>query len=280
MGALEGRRAVITGASRGIGAAIAERFVAEGAAVVITARTVDEHDHLAGSLNETLARCRRHGDAVAVLAADLADPTSRGDLIARSTDLLGGPIDLLVNNAVAGIHQPMAEFSHRHRRVMFEVNFEAPLDLMQAVIPGMTERGEGWIVNMTSGAAHHIPGPPFRVGVTPGNGIYGATKAALNRAVYAFAAELSDTGIRINTLDPEKPVATEGSIAHVGDRISADRYAPIEIMAEATVALCSCPPEHTGYMDIDQPLLTDLGRTVMALDGRRPLAASTAIDHV
>src|SRR4051794_11283684 len=69
-----GRRCIVTGASRGIGPAIAERLAAEGASVVITARTVDQHDHLAGSLRETLERCRRYGTTVEVVAADLADP--------------------------------------------------------------------------------------------------------------------------------------------------------------------------------------------------------------
>src|SRR5262245_52496613 len=107
MGRLDGRRAIVTGASRGIGAGLAERLSAEGAAVVITARTVDKHDHLAGSLNETLARCRRHGATVEAVAADLADPTDRARIVPEAVALLGGPIDVLVNNAAAGIHMPM-----------------------------------------------------------------------------------------------------------------------------------------------------------------------------
>src|ERR1700693_3634170 len=122
MGALVGRRAVVTGASRGIGAGLAERLAAEGAAVAITARTVDQHDHLAGSLNETLERCRRHGAEAVVIAADLSDPADRARIIPEAVAALGGPIEVLVNNAAAGIHRPMAEFPHRYRRIMFEVN--------------------------------------------------------------------------------------------------------------------------------------------------------------
>jgi len=271
VGALDGRRAIVTGASRGIGAGIAERFTAEGAAVVITARTVDQHDHLEGSLNVTLARCRRHSDAVVVLAADLADPADRFRIVPESVAALGGPIDVLVNNAAAGIHMPMAEFPHKRRRIMFEVNVEAPLDLAQAVVPAMQDRGEGWIVNLSSAAALAVPGPPFVPGAMPGNGIYAATKAALDRATNALAAELWGTGIRINTLDPVKPVASEGAIAHLGDRIPADRYAPVEVIVEAALALATCPPEQTGHMVHDQHLLDTLGRTVMTLDGTRPL---------
>src|SRR3954462_14525952 len=128
-----GRRCIVTGASRGIGPAIAERLAAEGASVVITARTVDQHDHLAGSLRETLERCRRYGTTVEVVAADLADPDDRSRIIPEAVALLGGDIDILVNNAAAGIHNPMADFPLRRRQIMFEVNLQAPIDLAQAV---------------------------------------------------------------------------------------------------------------------------------------------------
>jgi NAD(P)-dependent dehydrogenase (short-subunit alcohol dehydrogenase family) len=273
VGALDGRRAIVTGASRGIGAGIAERFAAEGAAVVLTARTVAQHDHLEGSLNETLARCRVHSDAVLVIAADLADADDRLRIVPEAVAALGGPIDVLVNNAAAGIHMPMADFPHRRRRIMFEVNVEAPLDLAQAVVPAMLDAGEGWIVNLSSAAALPLAGPPYVPGAMPGNGIYAATKAALDRATNALAAELWGTGIRINTLDPVKPVASEGAIAHLADRIPADRYAPVEVIVEAAVALATCPPEQTGHRNHDQDLLDTLGRTVMTLDGTRPQGA-------
>ena len=86
---------------------------------------------------------------------------------------------------------------------MFEVNVEAPIDLMQAVVPSMTERGEGWIVNVSSATARVAPGPPYRTGgVHSVIGVYGATKAALNRITHAFAVELYGTGVRINTIEP------------------------------------------------------------------------------
>src|SRR5579864_1170364 len=106
MGRFEGRHAVVTGASRGIGAAIAERLAAEGADVVVTARTVDRHEHLAGSLNETLERCRRHGTRVEAVAADLADAESRGRIVPSALEILDERIDILVNNAAAAIYGP------------------------------------------------------------------------------------------------------------------------------------------------------------------------------
>jgi NAD(P)-dependent dehydrogenase (short-subunit alcohol dehydrogenase family) len=242
---------------------------------VVTARTVDRHDHLAGSLQETLERCRRHGrGAVHAVPGDLADPAGRLGIVPRAVAILGGPIEVLVNNAAAGIHRPLAEFTHRHRRIMYEVNVEAPLDLAQAVIPDMRDRGEGWIVNITSGSANLVPGPPYAPSTMPGNSIYGATKAALNRLTNALAAELWGTGIRVNALDPARPVASEGAVAHLQDRLPADAFAPVEIMAEATLALCTCPPEQTGHVLHDAPFLEAIGATVMTLAGDRPLASA------
>lgn len=111
-----GRNAIVTGASRGIGAALAERFAAEGANVALVARTVSAHDHLAGSLDETLARCRRHGARAEAIAADLADAESRSAIVPHALELFGGRIDVLVNHAAAAIYQPAREFPLKRRR--------------------------------------------------------------------------------------------------------------------------------------------------------------------
>lgn len=272
MGRFNGRRVVLTGASRGIGASIAQRFAAEGAALVITARTLDQHDHLEGSLKQTVEACKRYGGTVLPLVADLADGDDRARIIPWATEVLGGPIDFLINNAAAGIHKLSAEMSLRHRRIMFEANFHAPIDLCQQVIPSMRERGEGWIVNLSSNSARLTEGPPFlasAMGTT--NAAYGATKAALNRYTNVLAVELHGTGIRINTLQPFKPVATEGAVAHLKGAIPADQFNPPEVIVEAAVALCECGPDLTGQITVDEPLLEQLGRAVMTLDGTSKL---------
>ena len=96
-----GRRALVTGASRGIGTGIAERLAAEGAAVAITARTLDAHDHLAGGLAQTADRLARYGGEVATVVADLTDEDDRQRIVPDAADALGGPLDILVNNAAA-----------------------------------------------------------------------------------------------------------------------------------------------------------------------------------
>jgi citronellol/citronellal dehydrogenase len=268
---LAGKKALVTGASRGIGAAIAERVAAEGADLVITARTVDRHDHLAGSLTETIERCRRYGGDVTAVAADLADPASRSRIVPDALDALGGRVDVLVNNAAAAIYGPMLDYSSKRARLSLEVNVLAPLELTQAVVPGMVERGEGWVVNVSSATARHAPGPPFRTsGVSARIGFYGASKAALNRLTNAFAVELHGLGVRVNTVEPRAAVLSEGADALVGGTLRPEQIESMEAMVEAVLALCDCGPDRTGQVYVSLDLLDELGATVMALDGRSP----------
>src|SRR4051812_5769228 len=102
-GRFAGRRALVTGSSRGIGAATAERLAAEGADVAITARTAEPSGHLAGSLTETAARLARYGHKVTMVVADLTDEQDRLRIVAEAAEGLGGPIDILVNNAAAAM---------------------------------------------------------------------------------------------------------------------------------------------------------------------------------
>jgi citronellol/citronellal dehydrogenase len=264
----EGRVALVTGASRGIGAAIAERLAAEGAGVAITARTLAHHDHLAGSLLETQARLERYGTTVPVVVADLTDEGDRQRIVPEAAEGLGGPIEILVNNAAAAIYQPLVDFPLRRRRVTFEANVHAPLDLTQAVIPAMRSAGEGWIVNLSSGAAHHWDGPPFDLG-SRGSAItvYGASKAALNRLTNGLGAELHGTGIRVNTVEPRAAVLSEGAAALVGSTLRPDQIESMEEMVEATVALCECPEDVTGRVAVSLDLIADWGLEVHGLDG-------------
>jgi NAD(P)-dependent dehydrogenase (short-subunit alcohol dehydrogenase family) len=269
-GRFRGRNAVVTGASRGIGAALAERLAAEGANVAVVARTVDAHDHLAGSLSETLERCRRHGARVEAIAADLADEGSRAAIVPRALELFEGRVDVLVNNAAAAIYQPTVGYAAKRRRITFEVNVFAPADLAQAVIPGMVERGEGWIVNVSSASARYELGRPKELRKPPPFiGVYGASKAALNRMTVAFAAELLGTGVRVNTVEPRAAVMSEGAEALVGGTLSDDLVESMEAMVEGALVLCDCPADWTGGVHVSLDLLDALGRTVMTLDGSR-----------
>jgi len=267
----EGRSAIVTGASRGIGAATSERLAAEGANVLLVARTLDQHDHLPGSLRESAERCRKYGTRIEILTADLADADSRARIVPHALDTFGGRVDILVNNAAAAMYALNRDFPLKRRRITFEVNVHAPVDLMQAALPGMIERGEGWIVNLSSASAPLVAGPPFDLSPSGRTiGVYGASKAALNRLTNAFAVEFADAGIRINTVEPRAAVLSEGAEMLVGKHLSDDQIESMEAMVEAIAALCCCERERTGGVLESLALLDELGATVMTLDAARP----------
>jgi citronellol/citronellal dehydrogenase len=271
-GRFQGRRAVVTGSSRGIGAAIAERLAAEGADVVLTARTLDKHDHLAGSLTETAERLAKYGTNVGIVVADLTDPIDRQRVIPEAVAALGGPVEILVNNAAASIQAPLVEVSVKRRNIMFEVNFNAPVDLSLAVVPDMVETGEGWIVNISSGSAKLWPGPGEELNESAQRIIaYGASKAALNRVSNGMAAALYGTGVRVNTVEPRAAVLSEGAAELVGGILKPDQIESMEAMVEGTVVLCDCPPDVTGRITVSLDNIDAFGLTVMGLDGE-PIA--------
>ena len=148
---LAGRTALVTGASRGIGMAIAERFATEGATVAVTARTVEPGtSQFEGSLEETVRAVTKDGGHAVAIAADLSRPEERERLI-QVTEAVIGPIDILVNNAAVTFFNPIADFAPKRQRLMFEVQVYAPMDLAQRVLPGMAAAGQGWILNISSG---------------------------------------------------------------------------------------------------------------------------------
>jgi citronellol/citronellal dehydrogenase len=272
-GRFAGRRAIVTGASRGIGAGIAERLAAEGAAVAIVARTVAAggRPDLGGSLEETAARIQRYGNPVVVVGADLTDGDDRARIVPEAVDQLGGPIDVLVNNAAAAMYAQPSEMPLKRRRITFEVNVHAPLDLAQAALPAMLERGEGWIVNVSSATGKLSAGPPFNLlGLGATTGMYGSSKAALNRETNALAHELWGRGIRVNTVEPRAAVMSEGAEALAGHVIREDQKESMEEMVEAAIYLCDCEPETTGQVFVSLDLIADRGVTVMTLDGAGP----------
>ncbi len=268
MSRLTGKRALITGASRGIGAALAMRLAAEGADVALVARTADKHDHLAGSLAETGERLAQFGGKVVLITADLSDETERPRIVPEAVAGLGGSIDILINNAAAAIYNQPSEFSAKRRRMTFEVNVNAPHDLVIAALPGMRARGAGWIINVSSGSTRPASGPPYPIdGMGSLIGVYGASKAALNRLTQALAQEFHGTGIRINTIEPQAAVMSEGAAALVGGKVKSSQVESMEEMVEGTLVLCDCDPDFTGKLCVTLDLISELGLTVKALDG-------------
>ncbi len=272
---LAGRVALVTGASRGIGAGIARRFAAEGARLAIAARSLEPGSggHLPGSLEELAEEIRADGGEVVTIAADLADATTPHAELAAAVESRLGPIDVLVNNAAACYYLPFEKVSDKRLRVAFEVNVFAPFQVTQAVIAGMAERGGGHVLNITSGIVDPPLGPPF--GNVTGNqrlaSTYAVSKAALDRLTIALAVEY-DGRVAVNGLAPQAAVATEGATAMMD--LPDEWCEPMETMVEASLALCTGPMSDTGRVTKSLSLLHELGRPVRTLDGRNEFDAS------
>ncbi|HVM53112.1 MAG TPA: SDR family NAD(P)-dependent oxidoreductase [Acidimicrobiales bacterium] len=253
---MDGLTALVTGASRGIGEEIAKRFARDGAHVFVTARTLEEGDHVfPGSIRATVQAIRDAGGSAEAVAADLGRPEDRDRLVETT-----GPVDILVSNAAITYFEPVLDFSESHYRLMFEVQVRAPFELAQRYLPGMKERGRGWILNISSGAAIHPEGPPYqrRMG---GGTVYGMCKAALERFTTGLAAEVWDDNVAVNVLSPSGLVLTPGVVHHKLDQFTPkDRHEPVSYMAEAAFALCTGDPKVlTGKVTYAKPILTELG---------------------
>ncbi len=266
MNELNGKVALITGASRGIGLAIAKRFAAEGACVVLCASRLGAHGDLQGSLAEAVADIQSMGGQAAAEVADLTDAEARSDLIQRAAQHFG-TIDILVNNAAGSKMQLPSMVSTEERSWMFDLNVNAPIDLAQQALPAMRERGQGWILNISSVTAKKIvvPYPDSKMAAHV-VGAYGATKAALDRYTQALADEVCGEGVYVNTMAPEAIVLTSGAdyVRDIGRR-RPDMVEPVEMMAEAALVLCS--QAFVGQVTYSRQLLHSLARPLKALDG-------------
>ena len=255
-GQLKGRNAVVTGASRGIGEAIAARLAMEGARVVCSARTAETGESkLPGTLHATVDRIRKAGGEATFIKADLSDAGDRERLIQQAMDAYG-PVDILINNAAVTFFIPVETFPEKRFKLMMEVQVWAPLHLSQLVLPSMRERKQGWIVNISSPAGLHPKMPYTRRG---GGTVYGMCKAALERFTTGLASEVYDDGIAVNVVSPGL-VDTPGVAVHgLINEATKDRVQPIEYIAEAVYRLASGDPKTmTGRIEYAEPFLKEL----------------------
>jgi len=260
---LAGRVALVTGASRGIGVALAQRLAQDGAAVAVVARTLepDPGARLQGSLAETVAMIAAAGGRAVPIVANLADPADRARIVPDVEAALG-PVDVLVHNAAAAIYAPTTTMPLRRRQTVFEVNVHAAIDLAQAVLPSMRATRRGSIVNLSS-ASSVMPAPPPASGIPPTMSVYAATKAALERLTVGLAAEVHADGIAVNTIAPVAAVDTPGAEALVGQllREHPELVEPVEWLAEAVSILATCDATTcTGRVLYSRPFLEERGR--------------------
>jgi NAD(P)-dependent dehydrogenase (short-subunit alcohol dehydrogenase family) len=234
-GRLAGRRALVTGSTRGIGRAVARALAGEGATVVVSGR-----DDALGA--EVVAELERAGGRCAFVGADLSSGTPAVQRLAQDAAVAAeGPIDVLVNNAGALVRaQSLLEATEEQIDRVLALNVKAPFLLTAALAPAMIEAGGGAIVNIgsTSGV----------VGMAQA-ALYSASKAALHSLTESFATELGPRGVRVNTVAPG-PTLTERTERHtdVLERLTrkspAGRPATAEEVAAAVVFLASDEAAH------------------------------------
>jgi NAD(P)-dependent dehydrogenase (short-subunit alcohol dehydrogenase family) len=260
---LDGRIALVTGATMGIGRAIALRLASLGADVIVSASGRDPE-----ALDETKALIEAAGRRSHALSVDLNDDEARARLIGEA-EAVFGPIGVLVNNA-GGIvaYAPPSKIDLPARLKTFELNFHSAVDLMQAALPGMRRLGWGRILNITSGSMRQAPLPyvgPMKM--TNAIVAYGAAKTALNRFSEALAAELYGTGIHVNALTPYKIAASEKALplARMSAPSHPDWIEGVEMMAEASAILVAS--SFTGLVANSREVLAMTHSPLWTLDG-------------
>jgi short-subunit dehydrogenase len=203
---LSGRRVLVTGASKGIGEGTARAFAGAGARVALAARSTDAIEKLAADLG---------GDAYTV---DLADPSEVDGFIGRVEE--DGPLDVLVNNAGVEEISLVDEVSEETIDQLLSLNLATPLKLTRQVLPGMIERGQGHVVQISSLAA---------VVPAPGGSLYGASKAGLTHATACMELDLRGTPIGLTTVHPGFTDTEMGNRGMSADLIQpfVERFGPL-----------------------------------------------------
>jgi 3-oxoacyl-[acyl-carrier protein] reductase len=238
-GRLEGKTAIVTGGSRGIGASIAERLAADGAAVAFTyAARRDAADEVVG-------RIEAAGGRAFALQADASDPDASGAALDGAAERLGG-LDIIVHNAGIGRFAPIGEADFHEFRQQFAVNVDGVYAGTRALLPHLRDGGR--IIVIGSINAHSMP--------FPGGAIYGATKAAVAGLIRGWARDLGPRGILVNAIQPG-PVDTDlnpgtGDFAESLIKLTAlGRYGRVDEVAALTAFLASDESSYITGTTID-----------------------------
>ena len=272
---LSGRVALVTGSSRGIGRAIAQRLASAGATVIVTGRSLDEPvagrrggaAHIVpGTLRETVALIEAAGGRATAMPGNIEDMPACRHLVAKAAEAGGGRLDILVNNAGYVDFAPVADMSADTFERSLTYYLRAPFVLAQAAIPFMRAASAGWIINIGTQDALP-PARPFPDHEkTRGYHVYAAAKAGLHRLTQGLAAELIDDNIAVNMVAPSTAIRTPGATELIPVEYPTEDVA---YLAETVLAMSHLPAsQRTGLLSFSMHFPWAYGIEVRSLDGR------------
>jgi NAD(P)-dependent dehydrogenase (short-subunit alcohol dehydrogenase family) len=253
-----GKVVVVTGASRGIGAATALEFAREGANLVLAARTTEQNPHhvLPGTLEDTAAQCRAQGAEVVLVQADVSHEEDvrkiRDETFARF-----GRCDVVVNNAAVSYVGPLLDLTVKRWDILMGVNVRGPMMMTQAFLPDMLKRGDGRIINISSADGRLDYDPAVRTEAERALKLiaYGTSKAALNRMTKGLAVEYGGQGVAFNAL--EVSALVEIYRINVPEADYSHKELP-EAPAQLVTWLAAQPATFSGHVLVQRELLAEL----------------------
>jgi len=244
---LSGRVAVVTGASRGIGKALALRLAAEGAAVVVAAKSEHSSDRLPGSIHETAEAIRSSGGRALAVPTDVRDEEAIRRMIDRTIEEFGR-LDILVNNAGAIWIQPILHTPPKRFDLVMGVNVRAAYLACYYALPHMVKQKWGHVLNMC---------PRLSTGPSPGKVAYMISKLGMAYVALGVAAEHAADNIAGNTLWPRTIIESQASINW--GMASRDQWRTPEILCDASMAIFAQEPRtSSGRQWIDEEALSEL----------------------
>ena len=255
MALLDGRKALVTGSSRGIGADIARGLAAHGAAVAVAARSdeASPDPRLPGTIRTVAEEIRAAGGTAVPIPLDVRDPDSISRAVERTAAELGG-FDLLVNNAAVLVPGTLESVQDRHIDLIWQLDLRGPILLAKAAVPYMKDAGGGDIINISSGAAD-FPGPGPYDEPRSGGQFYGMVKAGLERFTQGMAMELQQYKIACNVLTLRYLIKTPGHwYALTTPDNPQTEFEEAEWMAKASAWIAAQPPAYTGHIVDDQTI--------------------------
>jgi citronellol/citronellal dehydrogenase len=260
--ALDGKVAIVTGASRGIGEYIARALAGAGVAVVVAARTTEVTDkRLPGTIYTVADHVRQRGGRALPVRLDVRDPESITSCVQQAVAEFGR-LDIVVNNAAILVPGTLDSVQARHLDLIWQIDLRGPLLLMKEALPHLRAAGEGHVINVSSRAGV-FPGPGPYQQARAGGAFYGMVKAGLERYSQSLAMELQDAGISVNVLSPQGRIRTPGNVWAANDKDNPDLdFEPAGKMAAGALWICQQPPAgFTGNILFDEDLCAERGLT-------------------